>query len=140
MIDLAAANHTNRELQLMLSGSKPLAMFYALVSELPDERLIPEDRFASYVAEGRFLREEVIYNEAFELASVRNSQTKYVFFAVPDEAWRIRAMLLVQHSFRKSSYRWNETLERIESALLGYTDDEIDAWCASRFHSNNVGN
>lgn len=46
MIDLIAANHTGRELTLMRSGKKPLAMFYAEISALPDENLIPELAFS----------------------------------------------------------------------------------------------
>jgi hypothetical protein len=32
----------------------------------------------------------------------------------------------------------DEGIERIESALLGYTDEEIDAWCKHRFGSRAV--
>jgi hypothetical protein len=139
LIDLVAANHTNRELELMLLGCKPLAMFYAYVSELPDERLIPEEAFFPHVKSGQFLREEIVYEDYVQQLKC-NEQIKYVFFALPQEAWRIKAMLLLKHSFRKSSYAWNETLERIESALLGYTDDEIDAWCnkASTLQEKNA--
>jgi hypothetical protein len=134
LIDLKAANHTNRELELMLSGTKPLAMFYAYISELPDERFIPEDSFAPYVQEGRFIREEIVIEGLDHLPQLgKNAPIKYVLFAMTQEAWRIPAMILLKRSFRNSSYKWNETLERMESALLGYTDEEIDAWCKARF-------
>ena len=45
-----AFTHTGRELQLMLEGRKPLAMFYAGTDELPWEELIPEHAFAPHVA------------------------------------------------------------------------------------------
>jgi hypothetical protein len=48
MIDLQAANHTNRELELMLAGRKPLAWFYGEISGLPNEGIIPESRFGPH--------------------------------------------------------------------------------------------
>ena len=120
----------------MVSGTKPLAMFYAYVSELPDERLIPEESFSPHVKAGRFVRNEIVIEGLDHLPpSEKNTPIKYVFFATTQEAWRIPAMILLKRSFRNSSYKWNETLERMESALLGYTDEEIDAWCKSRFTS-----
>jgi len=47
VVDLKAANHTNRELELMLAGKKPLAWFYDEISVLPHEKIIPEARFSS---------------------------------------------------------------------------------------------
>ena len=62
MIDLKAANHTNRELELMLDGRKPLAVFYAGTEELPNEDLVPEKHFESYVVQGKFIREEAVFD------------------------------------------------------------------------------
>jgi len=41
-------------------------------------------------------------------------------------------MLLLKEQHAKTNL-WNETCERIESALLGYTDEEIEAWCKKSF-------
>jgi hypothetical protein len=112
MIDLAAANHTGKELDLMLAGRKPLAMFYAELSELPEEELIPEDAFASHVAANHFVREEVIVDGPFSEKLRRETRIKYVYFALPNETWRIRAMILVNESFDQASCYWNEALER----------------------------
>jgi hypothetical protein len=131
MVDLDAANHTNRELELMLAGRKPLAMFYAEASELPDERLIPEDRFASFAASGLFVRGETHVPGGFHDGTQRDLQFKYVFFALKGEQWRIPAMKILLHESVKGG--WNETCERGESSLLGYTQPEIDAWCRARF-------
>jgi hypothetical protein len=65
VLDLTAANHTGRELDLMAAGKKPLAMFYAEVGELPDEELIPEKRFAPYVEAGAFVRGETSLEGAY---------------------------------------------------------------------------
>ncbi len=128
MIDLAAANHSGRELSLMLSGSKPLAMFYAELSELPDEDFIPEEAFRAHVLAGRFVREEFILEAGYAESLGRTALIKYVLFAQSSEAWRIPAMRLLKESFRKARCPWNDALERIEGTLLGYTDEEMTAW------------
>ncbi|MBB4845120.1 hypothetical protein HNP55_003666 [Paucibacter oligotrophus] len=130
-IDLQAANHTNRELELMLAGRKPLAVFYDEISVLPDERIIPEARFAPHVASGRFVRAEAVLSGPFSPRLRRDFRAKYVLFALAAEAWRIPAFLLVQRVAERTGH--NEMRERLVSSLLGYTDAEIDAWCARSF-------
>lgn len=126
---LAKSIHTGRELELMLAGKKPLAVFYAEISELPDEAFIPEDSFAPYVQGGLFVRSEIVEVEGFVEKLGRRAEIKYVFFARASEAWRIEAMLIVRKSFKNAKWRWNEALERIEGTLLGYTEEENDEWC-----------
>ena len=81
MVDLDATNHTNRELELMTTGQKPLAMFYAELSELPDERLIPEETFEPFVKSGQFVRYEAEVQSGFHEGLQRALTLKYVFFA-----------------------------------------------------------
>ena len=137
MIDLAAANHTNRELELMLDGRKPLAVFCDEISVLPHEEIIPEERFRFYVESGLFVRDEAIFNAGFHAGLGRDAMVKYVLFATKDEAWRIPAFLLLRKVSMRAP-RHTEELERIESALLGYTDEEIDAWCDHMFSKHAV--
>jgi hypothetical protein len=59
----------------------------------------------------------------------RNAKVKYVFYALKDEAWRIPAIILVMNAESKLPMP-NEATDRITGALLGYTDEEIDAHCA----------
>ena len=47
--------HEGRELELMLAGAKPLAMFN---DDLPEGMEPPEIAFDPYVAEGRFVKAE----------------------------------------------------------------------------------
>lgn len=135
MVDLDAANHTNHELELMIAGRKPLAMFCAEASELPDERLIPEHRFAAHVASGHFIRGETEVPGGFHDGLQRHLRLVYVFFALRGEEWRIPAMEVLLHESVKGG--WNETCERVESSLLGYTPAQIDAWCRTRFLGQN---
>jgi hypothetical protein len=127
-IDLAAANHTGRELELMLAGKKPLAMFYAEIGELPHEELIPEEQFAPYVNSGDFARGETIQELAYHPVWKRNVKVKYVFYALKNEAWRIPAMILVLNT-RLKTQAPDVTSERLVGALLGYSEAEIDAHC-----------
>jgi hypothetical protein len=137
MVDLRAANHTNRELELMLAGKKPLAMFYDEIGGLPNEEIIPEEHFRPYVEAGRFVRDEVVYNQGFHAGLGRDAQIKYVFFALAEEAWRIPALRLVQSVFRRTG-RHTEEIERMESSLLGYTAEEVDAWCDHQFRNRRT--
>jgi hypothetical protein len=106
-------SHTNRELELMLEKKKPLAMFVDEVSALPDEDIVPESKFRPYVENGSIIRKE------FE-------------FALKGEEWRIQAMQLLHQQFTKTG-QWNETCERIEGRLLGYSEKENDDWCRGKF-------
>ncbi|MDO5652821.1 MAG: hypothetical protein Q4G39_01810 [Brachymonas sp.] len=78
MVDLQAANHTNRELALMLAGTKPLAFFCDEISVLPDEIIIPEAEFAPYVQQGRFVRAEAVFADEFLPSLGRVAQIQYV--------------------------------------------------------------
>lgn len=127
MVDLVAANHTNRELELMLGGKKPLSMFYAEVSELPDEQLVPEQRFAPYVAKGQFVRAEKVLPGPFSPKLGRETKLKFVLFATPNEQWRIPAMLMLKEQHAKTG-AWNDACERVECFLLGYSEEETNAW------------
>ena len=68
MVDLIETNHTGRELELMLAGRKPLAMFYAELSELPNEELIPEQHFANSITQALLIREEFAIDGPFSQA------------------------------------------------------------------------
>jgi hypothetical protein len=135
MIDLIAVNHTNRELELMLAGAKPLAVFSDVIDALPNEQIIPEAAFKSYVEQGAFIRQEKIFDLGFDERIGKDVQIMMVLFALPSEAWRIPAFILLKTVFFKTR-RNPEELERIESHLLGYSEPEVDAWCARAYGGN----
>jgi hypothetical protein len=134
--ELRLMNHTGRELELMLEGRKPLAVFYAFADELPDEQLIPEERFSAYVSAGRFVRDEITLSDR-QTKTGHPRELKYVFFAKHEEGWRIRALALVIRTYHHMGHT-EEGIERVESALLGYTEAEIDAWCNHQFPGRAV--
>lgn len=114
----------------MLSGKKPLAVFCAEANELPWEELIPEEAFTPHVESGRVLRHD------FEVRSTTSSgasiNLRYVLFALPGEEARFQIMCTLMRAFHSGS-GWNETCERVEGTLLGYSDEENDAHCARNF-------
>lgn len=128
-----AFTHTGRELQLMLKGRKPLAMFYAGTDELPGEELIPEDAFAPHVKAGRMSREEMDVQTTTPAGAP--TVVKYVFYALRGQEWRMQLMSVMVQALC-SGGGWNETCERVEGTLLGYTSEENDAHCARKFKGN----
>ena len=78
---------------------------------------------------GEFIRGETTLEGAYHPHWKRDVVVKYVFYAIRAEAWRIPAMVLVMNQQLKVRMP-NEAVDRITGALLGYTDEEIDAYCA----------
>jgi|TARA_B110000908_G_C10227931_1_gene439006 hypothetical protein len=124
--------HTNRELELMLCGKKPLAWFSDAIASLPDEEIIPENSYSEYVEEGIFIKAELHLQSKFKARDGSFPIIKHVFFAGKDEVWRIEAFKLLQIEFNRTGL-WNELLERMEGTLLGYTDHENDLWCCYKY-------
>jgi hypothetical protein len=126
LLDLAAARHCGRELELMLAGRKPLALFYDDALAPAGEAAIPEARFDAYVARGDLVKGaatlELPDPELGEPARVR-----YVLYALREEHWRIPAMLLALELHGRAPGLADEGLERMICALLGYTPEETAA-------------
>ena len=116
----------------MLEKKKPLAMFADEVSALPNEDIVPESKFEPYVEDGSIIRKEFEEPGEYIPALGRVAIIKRVFFALKGEEWRIEAMQLLHQQFTKTG-QWNETCERIEGRLLGYSEIENDEWCRGKF-------
>jgi hypothetical protein len=117
--------HEDRELELMLAGKKPLAMFTELS---PIETgLIPEAEFAPYVSSGRVVMREALEPANGAQESLQGVSIRRVLYALPGEVWRIEAMLLVCQVANRLA-RWDEGLERVIGKLLGYEDRQIEAF------------
>lgn len=108
--DLSYRVHTGRELLLMREGLKPLAVFAEWDSS------VEEAYFAPYVEQGLFVKQ--VYE------TTGPSAIKLTLYALPDEAWRIQAYILMHRIASKTG--WNEALERMEGLLLGYTEWQND--------------
>lgn len=127
--DLPYKVHTNRELLLMLNGSKPLSAFSCDVNN--DFESIPEEQFAPHVESGRILKQEHILRT--EGRSVR-----HVLYALPDQEWRFAAYLELMQKLILGE--WSEQCERNQGELLGYADWQNDAYLEfCRRRRNEVG-
>lgn len=116
--------HTNRELVMMLVGTKPLAVFDDAYSGRPfPSETIPENVYAPYVGAGCFVMRDVITPST---DSRQDSAVRTVLYALPTEQWRIDAYLLLRQAGFK--YGWSETCERMQGTLLGYTEEQNDAY------------
>ena len=123
-LDLSAAGHLGRELEMMLAGRKPLALFYDDADDPAGG--IPEDRFAPHVAAGTLVKGELVLTLADpQLGGA--GRVRYVLYALPAEQWRIPAAILaIQTRFQVNALA-DEGLERLLCALLGYSDQETAA-------------
>ena len=126
MLDLAAARHAGRELELMLAGRKPLALFYDDARAPAGEAAIPEARFDAYVARGELVKGEVTL-ELPDPEQGAPALVRYVLYALRDERWRIPAMQLALDLHGRTPGLADEGLERMICALLGYTPEETAA-------------
>lgn len=110
--------HELRELELMLAGTKPAAMFGEAI-QFRD--ILPEDDFAPHVAAGRIIKREYYWYD-------QKSGHSFVeiYYALPSEEWRIDALhelhLVAWHKLRS----WTDDDDRATGHLLGYTDAEIN--------------
>ena len=116
--------HTNRELTLMLAGTKPLAAF--VESFANDTKLFAEDVFDNYVTQGRFVKREYVQLE-FRGDPRR---LRRILYARTGEEWRIDAFILLWHTAEKSGF--SELFERLEGSLLGYEEWQNDAFIEIR--------
>jgi hypothetical protein len=116
--------HTNRELGLMLRGTKPLAYFMDAVGREPDACIRYWRMFDRHVAAGRLIRREVIE------AHPDLPQLKYrtLFYALPGHEWRVDAMLTLLNE----PGAWSDNRERRFGELLGYEGWQIDYWMTHR--------
>lgn len=112
-------NHTGKELELMLAGKKPLAMFYGTVVNGQAYDEIPEEEFDAYVTGGQFVKGEL------EHSPKPGISVRYVFYALKAEQWRIPALKMVLQQMQRMG-RSDQGIDRVTGALLGYTEKEID--------------
>jgi len=127
MDDLPYELPTGRELEFMLQRGKPFAHFCDEYPAEPCEDVIPEAVFAPYVAQGIFEKREFV-EPLFGPPPAGHPHIKgirYVLYARRYEGWRIDAYIMLRAAAAKSG--WSEGFERLEGALLGYEEWQMDA-------------
>ncbi|MBT3305042.1 MAG: hypothetical protein HN377_01015 [Alphaproteobacteria bacterium] len=116
--------HEGRELELMLTGEKPLALFY---DTIPECGVIPEQAFAPYVKSGKVVSSERIFQSPQEsVPSVR-----VVFYARLEEAWRMDDALKIMEKALFQHGRPNDDDDAQLGRLLGYSEEDIRQFLAS---------
>jgi hypothetical protein len=100
------------ELQQMLNGKKPMAVFYRGVQERFDET--GGQPFGKYVASGKMNR-TVFYE--WRTNNIGSYRVIYIVYTILGEEWRADMYRALRRVLRTT---WNEDLEHIEAKLLGY--------------------
>jgi len=130
--------HTGFELFLMLEGMKPFAKFSVEYPTEGDE--FPEETlFEPHVQAGTLIKRVMV--KPFEKpVSTSNGRAfegmRHLFYARRGEEWRIDAYNLIWKQLAHGP--WNDTLERLEGSLLGYTDEQNDWWIAHIKHQRSL--
>jgi len=124
--DLPYKIHTGRELAMMLDGSKPLSCFSGLYPPDSEIEEIPERLFDPYVEKGRFVKREYVMfaDNCGPALRSKGLGMRIVMYALPDQEWRINAMLLLLDTASKGG--WSEGFERMQGSLLGYEEWQND--------------
>jgi hypothetical protein len=86
----------------------------------------PEEEFDSLVAEGKLVKRVSL--EPIVDPSGKDGQVRRVVYALPDEAWKIDAILLVQNLYGSLLPGWRPDLERMIGLLLGYERADIESY------------
>ena len=116
--------HEFRELELMLSGEKPMTMF---VDEDPGNFVIPEADFDPHVRAGTFIKGEAIYPKPDDPYTPR-----FVYFALPSEGWRIDAMHAINGAVYSRRRKVTDDGEFEIGRLLGYSREQVQAFLNRR--------
>lgn len=100
------------ELELMLLGKKPMAVFYRALHEKFDET--GGQPFEEYVSAGKICKARFFVRDKI---GDRPFRVRFTLYTVPGEEWRAHVYKSIVEVCQTT---WNEELESIEGALLGY--------------------
>jgi hypothetical protein len=118
--------HEGKELELMLAGKKPVAMFSDVIPASFD---LPEEDFAPHVESGRLVKREVVITASKSgLYDMR-----YLFYVLPGEEWRIDRLIQIHRDFHQYNKPTSRKLEKEIGQLLGYQDQDIQVFLDRSF-------
>jgi hypothetical protein len=110
--------HEGKELDLMLAGKKPLALFYAIESEA---WILPEEQFDLHVAMGKIVKADFLFKPISPAAPV----VKCVLYALPSETARVPEAAEILRTVFEERTAPTDDQERALGRLLGYTEADI---------------
>jgi hypothetical protein len=112
------ASHNGRELEMMLEGKKPMAIFSKLAGERFD--IYDGQEFQKFVKSGIIIKKRFfVYNKKIEENLI------YTVFFLPGNEWRFFCYKNLVKSMIDS---WSTEKEAIHSLLLGYTFVEVKSY------------
>jgi len=126
--------HEGRELELMLSGSKPMSMFFQPFES--EFEYFPEAEFDEFVSQGRFVK--YISVESIRTPNNQEEGLRRILYALPNEAWRIKAFLFIQALYDSLLPGWRPDLDRAIGLLLGYDRDDIENFLTWMSEKNSL--
>lgn len=121
--------HEGKELQLMLSGQKSLAVFHDAIpasGNIPEE-VIPETAFAPYVQSKKINRHVADIRSAKDSSIIR-----YVCFTLPGEDWRAQFFLWLAEGRISGRIPADDACDIIAGRLLNYSESEIQHFLQKR--------
>jgi hypothetical protein len=110
--------HEGKELDLMLAGKKPLALFYAIESET---WILPEEQFDRHVAMGKIVKADFLFKPTSPAVPV----VKCLLYALPSEMARVPEAVEILRTVFEELTAPTDDQERALGRLLGYTEDDI---------------
>lgn len=114
--------HEGRELELMTAGTKPLSMF---VDSIPrDFECFAEEEFDALVSQGKLVKKVTVEDVINSIGE--KSQIRRTLYALPNERWRIDAVLMLQGLYDSLPKGWHPDLDRAIGLLLGYNRSDIE--------------
>lgn len=114
--------HEDRELELMLAGKKPLALFF---DTIPECGVIPEEEFAPHVSSGKLVMSERTFQSSEKGKPEVTIPVRVVFYALPEEAGRIDQGFGLMEEVLSQPGRPNDDDDARLGRLLGYTEEDI---------------
>lgn len=121
--------HTRKELELMLTGTKPMAMFFDYYVEdgsIPEE-IIPETAFKPHVENGTFVRISRDFRDI-----KHNCLIRFVCFTRPDEVWRAQCVLWMKEGIYSGVRPALAGDNVLIGRLLGYAEEDIQDFIEHR--------
>ncbi|MBC8267496.1 MAG: hypothetical protein H8E36_01990 [Rhodospirillaceae bacterium] len=110
--------HEGKELELMLAGEKPVAMFSDVI---PPSFELPEQDFAPYVADGKLIMRDIVVTAS----QTGSHDMRFLFYALPEEQWRIERLIEIHRAIHQHDEPSTHELETEIGQLLGYKDQDI---------------
>lgn len=113
--------HQGKELELMLSGTKHLALFSdeVIAGNTISEEIIPDQAFMPYLNR-LFVRME---KDIYFLKT--KTMIRYVCFTTQGEEWRAKTIFWIKEEMAKTEKKFDPVFETMIGRLLGYTEEDI---------------